>query len=170
MSDGDGILGLNHAVLFVQDAEQSARFYEDVLGFVRISSFPGGVFLNAPGSSNDHDLGLFTIGGAGQPAEAQRRVGLYHLAWEVPTLGALAAMGSKLAEAGALIGASDHGTTKSLYARDPDGIEFEVMWEVPEEFIDPQRDGQRTEPLDLDAEIARFGTEASRHGRADNPG
>ena len=32
---------------------------------------------------------------------------------------------------GALIGQSDHGVNKSLYARDPDGLEFEVMYLVP---------------------------------------
>ena len=31
----------------------------------------------------------------------------------------------------ALTGASDHGATKSVYGRDPDGIEFEVTWMVP---------------------------------------
>ena len=37
---------------------------------------------------------------------------------------------------GALVGASDHGANKSLYAKDPDGIEFEVMWEVPPGLLD----------------------------------
>ena len=38
---------------------------------------------------------------------------------------------AKLAAMGALVGASDHGTTKSLYAKDPDGLEFEVSWIIP---------------------------------------
>ena len=50
---------LNHAVLFVRDADRSADFYTDVLGFRRLPlDFPGGVFLQAEGSTNDHDLGL----------------------------------------------------------------------------------------------------------------
>ena len=36
---------------------------------------------------------------------------------------------------GALVGASDHGTTKALYAKDPDGLEFEVSWLVPADLI-----------------------------------
>ena len=40
-------------------------------------------------------------------------------------------MRERLIEAGALVGQSDHGPNKSLYARDPDGLEFEVMWLVP---------------------------------------
>ena len=42
-----------------------------------------------------------------------------------------------LPEAGALVGASDHGTTKSLYAKDPDGLEFEVCWVVPADLLTP---------------------------------
>ena len=60
-------------------------------------------------------------------------VGMYHLAWEVPTLAELEQMRETLAAAGALRGASDHGANKSLYAVDPDGLEFEVMWLVPAE-------------------------------------
>ncbi len=40
-------------------------------------------------------------------------------------------MRARLLQVGALVGESDHGVSKSLYAKDPDGIEFEVMWAVP---------------------------------------
>ena len=70
-------------------------------------------------------------------------------------------------EHGALVGASDHVTTKSLYAQDPDGLEFEVCWILPasvltDELTAAARAGARPLPLDLEAEIARFG--------ADTPG
>ena len=58
-------------------------------------------------------------------------VGLYHLAWEVDTLGELERLAGVLRERGSLVGASDHGTTKSLYAKDPDGLEFEIVWLIP---------------------------------------
>jgi catechol-2,3-dioxygenase len=151
---------LNHAVLYVRDAEASARFYEDVLGFRRIPlPFPGAVFMRAEGSNNDHDLGLFSIGaGAGPSLAGRQTVGLYHLAWEVDTLAELAAIRDRLAEAGALVGATDHGTTKALYGRDPDGLEFEVSWLVPADLItdDITMTSRR---LDLDAEIERFGAD-----------
>lgn len=157
-----GITRLNHAVLYVRDAEVHARFYGDVLGFVevaRLTLAPGraGIFLRAPGSSNDHDIAFFGLGDELAPSTAGRdQVGLYHLAWEVPTLAELAAHARRLSEAGALSGASDHGTTKSLYARDPDGLEFEVSWLVPVELLG-QNDAMTVAPLDLDREIARFG-------------
>lgn len=152
-----GIIRMNHAVLYVRDAERSATFYRDVLGFREVARMPGAVFLQAPDSTNDHDLGLFSIGeGAGPSAAGRASVGLYHLAWEVQTLDDLGQLDARLSEAGALVGRSDHGTTKSLYAHDPDGLEFEVCWIVPAEQLDPDVEmGVRR--LDLDAEIARYG-------------
>ncbi len=152
-----GIVRLNHAVLYVRDAERSAAFYQEVLGFRTVASFSGGVFLQAPDSTNDHDIAFFTIGSdAGPSAAGRSTVGLYHLAWEVPTLAELADLSRRLTEAGALVGASDHGASKSLYAHDPDGLEFEVCWIVPADRLDPDSPpGVR--PLDLPAEIARFG-------------
>jgi catechol-2,3-dioxygenase len=149
---------LNHAVLYVRDAERSARFYEEMLGFRQLPlPIPGAVFMQAEGSSNDHDLGLFSIGeAAAESAAGRETVGLYHLAWEVDTLQDLAEIGAKLSERSALVGATDHGTTKALYGKDPDGIEFEVSWLVPADLItdDVVMTAQR---LDLANEIDRYG-------------
>ena len=149
---------LNHAVLYVRDAERSARFYEEVLGFRRLPlPFPGAVFMQAEGSNNDHDLGLFSIGeGASDSPAGRQSVGLYHLAWEVDTLEDLAEIGARLSERNAMVGATDHGTTKALYGKDPDGIEFEVAWLIPADLItdDVVMTAQR---LDLAKEIERYG-------------
>ena len=154
---------LNHAVLYVRDVERSTDFYRDVLGFRVATEIPGrAVFLQAEGSSNDHDLGLFQIGAGAGPSEAGRRtVGLYHLAWEVDTLAELSRIREALVDAGALVGASDHATTKALYAQDPDGIEFEVSWLLPADLITPEVRGSATRiaPLDLEGEIARYGAQ-----------
>jgi catechol-2,3-dioxygenase len=159
---------LNHAVLFVRNVERSVAFYSDVLGFHPVPSMQairGAAFLQAPGSTNDHDLGLFEIGVQAADSPAGRSaVGLYHLAWEVDTLADLRALATALSEHGALVGASDHATTKSLYGRDPDGLEFEIAWVVPADQLDDAALRARTSirPLDLDGEIARYG--------ADTPG
>ena len=158
---------LNHAVLYVRDVAQTVAFYRDVLGFSvqheipGSRSFGGAAFLQAPDSTNDHDLGVFGIGAAAGASPAGRgTVGLYHLAWEVQTLDDLADHQARLAAAGALVGASDHGTTKSLYAQDPDGLEFEVVWIVPAHLLDDAavaagRGGIR--PLDIAREKSRYG-------------
>jgi catechol-2,3-dioxygenase len=151
---------LNHAVLYVRNAERSAAFYSDVLGFRTVSSFPGAVFLQAEGSTNDHDLGLFGVGDAAGPSAAGRQtVGLYHLAWEVDTLDDLDRLARALTERGALVGASDHGTTKALYAKDPDGLEFEVSWLVPADLLHTVAPEARSsiQPLDIAAEKERYG-------------
>ncbi len=158
-----GIHRLNHAVLYVRDLDRSTDFYGDLLGFEVINSFPGAAFLRAPGSSNDHDLGLFAIGDDAEASTAgQRTVGMYHLAWEVDTLGDLDELADSLSRAGSLVGATDHGTTKSLYAKDPDGLEFEVVWLIPADLLtDADRTGAtRLRPLDLSAELDRFGPDA----------
>ena len=163
------ITRLNHAVLYVADLERSVRFYTEVLGFRVIpmtpEGFRGAAFLQAPGSINDHDLGLFEVGsGAGPSGAGRSTVGLYHLEWEVDTLAELERLAGVLADAGALTGASDHGTTKSLYGADPDGLEFEIAWIIPSELLDEGAFEARTRigRLDLAREKERYG--------ADTPG
>ena len=152
---------LNHAVLYVRDVTRSEAFYRDVLGFRTVMSFPGAAFVQAPDSTNDHDLGLFEIGSqAGASQAGKATVGLYHLAWEVDTLNELERLRDVLAGAGSLVGASDHGSTKSLYAHDPDGLEFEVAWVVPADQLDDAATKQAAIlPLDLEKEKARYGAD-----------
>lgn len=152
---------LNHAVLYVRDARRSADFYREVLGFTTVQEDAAGraVFLRAGNSANHHDLGLFSIG---ERAPQARGAGLYHLAWQVDTIDELAAVRERLLRANALGGASDHGASKSLYGRDPDGIEFEVMWMVPEADWGRYASEAVVEPLDLGAELARWSGVATR--------
>jgi catechol 2,3-dioxygenase-like lactoylglutathione lyase family enzyme len=160
------IFRLNHAVLYVRDVAESVAFYRDVLGFDYIDggdSMRGAAFLRAPGSTNDHDLGLFEIGAnAGASGAGRTTVGMYHLAWEVDTLGDLDDLAHKLADAGALVGSTNHGTTKSLYAKDPNGLEFEVVWLVPADRLtdEDRQSSKRLQPLDLNAELAKYGRDA----------
>ena len=153
------ITNMNHAVLYVRDARRHVKFYRDLLGFKLVIEEPNGgfAFMRAPQSENHHDIAFFTVGDSAGASQAGRQtVGMYHLAWEVATLADLEAMQDKLAAAGALIGASDHGCNKSLYAHDPDGLEFEVMWLVPPEHWGAAESQAIVEPLDLAAERARF--------------
>jgi len=149
---------MNHAVLYVRNVEHSVAFYREVLEFRVVTELGGkAAFLQAAASTNDHDLGLFAIGEAAGDSQAGRStVGLYHLAWEVDTLDELERIAGKLTGAGALVGASDHGTTKALYAKDPDGLEFEVSWLVPADLLTPEV-RMTTAPLDLAREKARYG-------------
>jgi catechol-2,3-dioxygenase len=152
------ITRLNHAVLFVRDIDAAAEFYRSAFGFEELSRPEGmrATFMRSPSGGNHHDLGLFEVGSQA-PRPTRGSVGLYHLAWEIDTIEGLAEMARSLSGLGALSGASDHGVSKSLYGRDPDGNEFEVMWAVPAEAWGEYADQATVMPLDLDAEVARWG-------------
>ena len=132
-------------------------FYQQVLGMEVVDLMRGrAAFLRGAKSANHHDLGLFAIGERGA-AQKGPSIGLYHLAWEVEEIEELQTVRDALRDAGALSGASDHGSAKSVYGYDPDGIEFEVMWPVPREAWGDAETSAPTRPLDLEKEIARFG-------------
>lgn len=154
-------LGMRHAVLWVDDPQKSATFYAQALGLEVAKSGDDAVFMSSPDSATDHDLGLFRADGN---AGGGRNVGLYHIAWEVETLADLVAAQDRLGSMGALVGENNHGTSRSLYCQDPDGIEFEIMWELPLDLYD-ESDPSNV-PLDLDADIARWGADRGGRGAA----
>ena len=147
---------LNHAVLFVADLERSIAFYQQAFGMTVMAQEPraNAAFLRLPRSGNHHDLGLFGVGA--QPPRPRGSIGLYHLAWQVDTIDELEQARTTLAELGALTGESSHGATKSLYAADPDGNEFEVMWMLPRESWGEYENAAPVSRLDLAAEVAQW--------------
>lgn len=154
---------MNHAVLYVRDARRTVRFYQDVLNFTLLEADSDGkwAFLNAPGSDNDHDIAFFSIGDKAGPSTAGQTVGLYHLAWEVANLDDLVALRQRLVEVGALVGEANHETHFSLYAKDPDGLEFELTWLVPSDHVPAGANRTASHPLDLETEVARLGAGSS---------
>ena len=149
---------LNHAVLYVRELDRAVDFYRRAFGFEEIAREGGMMaFLRAAGSENHHDLGLLAVG-PNAPRPPRGSTGLYHLAWEVGAIEDLAAARATLAELDALTGQSDHGATKSLYGQDPDGNEFEVMWMVPREQWGEHDRRAIVAPLNLERDVARFGT------------
>jgi catechol-2,3-dioxygenase len=57
---------------------------------------------------------------------------------------------------GAIVGSSDHGTSKSIYAVDPDGNEFEVMWMLPRAEWGAYENAAPVDRIDLAAEVAKW--------------
>jgi catechol-2,3-dioxygenase len=154
---------LNHAVLFVADLERSLAFYERAFGMTVVAREPraDAAFLRLPLSGNHHDLGLFGVGA--QPPRPRGSIGLYHLAWQVDTIDDLEQARTALAELGALTGESSHGATKSLYAADPDGNEFEVMWMLPRAAWGDYENAAPVSRLDLAAEVERWSGVRTAH-------
>ena len=151
MTDGFGLKRLQHLVLWVSNVDQSVRFYRDIVGLEVKRRYPNAAFMKIPGTADDHNLGLFEQPGA--PAPDERVARMYHAAWEVGEITDLVHARQRLSDSGALVGMSDHGTSFSLYAKDPDGLEFEIFWTVP------GGTSVGTRALNLDAEVARW----SRH-------
>ncbi len=149
VTTGIGLKRLQHLVLWVSSVERSTRFYTEVLGFEVKTRYPNAAFLKIPGTPDDHHLGLFEQPGLSAPDERVAR--MYHAAWEVGEITDLVRARQRLMEVGSLVGQSDHGVSLSLYAKDPDGLEFEIFWTVPE--------GRPvgTRALDLEGELARRG-------------
>lgn len=147
--------GLNHAVLYVSDIHRSLEFYTETLGFERFDEDGPMVFLRGPASDKDHDIALFNAG----PQAANRsrqRVGLFHLAIEVETLDHLAEIRGRLADLGSLSGEADHGSSKSVFAADPDGNLLEIIWPVPRHFWKEGDENPIVRPLNLEYERNRF--------------
>jgi catechol-2,3-dioxygenase len=148
---------LNHAVLFVADLQRAVHFYGETLGMEVIAREPraNAAFLRLPHSGNHHDLGLFGVGTAGSP-KRRGAIGLYHLAWQVDTIDELAEARQTLLASGAYTGESSHGATKSIYAADPDGNEFEVMWMLPRSEWGAYESTAPIDGLDLAGEVRRW--------------
>lgn len=148
---------LNHAVLYVRELERSLNFYTSVFGFTEVDRLHGQLaFLRAAGSDNHHDLGLVALG-THAPAPPRGAIGLYHLAWEVPTIEDLVTAAQVLQQSGYFVGASDHGATKSIYGQDPDGHEFEILWRVPRHLWGEFEHRAVVRSLNLAQELKRFG-------------
>jgi catechol-2,3-dioxygenase len=147
---------LNHAVLYVSDLDRSVTFYEAAFGMTVAAREPraNAAFLRLPRSGNHHDLGLFGVGA--QPARPRGALGLYHLAWQVDTIEELEQSRLTLANLDAYTGESSHGATKSIYAHDPDGNEFEVMWMLPRSSWGDYENAAPVDRLDLAAEVRQW--------------
>ena len=131
-----GVIELGHVVLYVENAERSARFYRDVLGWHQIIPDEGtavGGMAAFSGGRTHHELLLIEVGAGAAPLPAGRRVGMYHFGLRVGDTDAelKAALDRVVAAGATVLGASDHTVTHSLYIADPDGNEVELYVDVP---------------------------------------
>lgn len=147
---------IDHAVYWVSNLALMRDFYIHVLGLADVVTKNGVCLLRACNSTQHHDLGLFEAGVAA-PRNQSRAVGLYHIAWKVERIEDLQLALDALQRAGAFTGASDHGATKSVYGRDPDGNELEVVFTIPRTDWGAWEHGGTVAPLDLVREVARYG-------------
>jgi catechol 2,3-dioxygenase len=126
-----------HVVIKVRDLERSCKFYTEILGMQVMKNVPeiGAVFLSFNGRDH-HEIALFQIG---PQAEAPKgnQVGLLHFAFRLRNEEDLRAAYQEFKEKGVPVSFTvNHGVTKSVYFRDPDGNELEVYCDnPPEEYV-----------------------------------
>lgn len=158
-SNDIGIRRVNHIALRVRDVDCSADFYKRVLGFTEdVGRFGHGVmaFLRAPLSTNHHDLALLQIGPGASDA-GQRSVGMFHFALEVDDIEDLVTAHDRLTAEGCFESEADHGATKAVYGRDPDGNTFELTWILPRaEWGDWETVAPVKKPMNLHDEVSRW--------------
>jgi catechol 2,3-dioxygenase len=118
---------IGHIVLNVTDVERSTKFYRDVVGFQLSRYRPDGTGAFLTCGIVHHNLALFKAPeGAQLPQQGQ--IGLNHFAFKVQNYQALQEAHKRLVKAGATIDRIvDHGTTRSVYFLDPDGLRMELF-------------------------------------------
>ena len=133
---------IGHVVLKVRNLERAKKFYAEVMGLEVMKVEPSiKMAFFASNGRDHHEIAAIEID-ANVPDSQASGVGLSHLAFRLRDEAHLRAAYTDLKEHGVkIISAVNHGVTKSIYFRDPDGHLLEVYCDgLPEElakFPDP---------------------------------
>ena len=153
MTDNEGTLppetAVGRAALVVNDLDEVAEFYRDVVGLAVRHRDGGGATL---GAGEEALLELTEDPDA--PERSRRGVGLFHTAFRVPSRAALGDAVERVRGAWELTGASDHHVSEALYLDDPEGNGVEIYRDRPRGKWPTDAAGRvemDTVPLDLEA-------------------
>jgi glyoxylase I family protein len=132
--------GIHHAALICSDVEQTIRFYQELLGFPLVELVEN---RDYHGSShfffdlgNQTLLGFFDFPGLGLEPGVESIGSVQHIAISVAP-DRHAALRQRLDEEGITYHGPDVGIAESLYLKDPDGIQIELLRD-PLMFFDGQ--------------------------------
>jgi glyoxylase I family protein len=122
--------GIHHAVLICSDVEQTIQFYQGLLGFPLVELVEN---RDYPGSShfffdlgNRTLLGFFDFPGLGLEPGIEAIGGVQHIAISAPRE-RWEEVRERLDAAGVEYGGPDRGIEESMYFKDPDGIQIELL-------------------------------------------
>ena len=121
-------LALSHLELYVRDLKSLEQFYTGCLGFVvtdRGEGDDGMVFLSR-NPTEHHQLVLNS-----QPARVASNSPMDHLSFRVQTLSDLRHFYLSISAAEIPVESVSHGTTWSLYVRDPEANRVEIFTDTP---------------------------------------
>ena len=120
--------GLTHIALAVRDVDRSAQFYHRVLGAVEVYRQAGFVQIQTPGS---RDVIVLE-----RKPDAGKQGGIIHFGFRLIDPADIDAAAAAVVEAGGTV--LDKGEfcpgEPYLFARDPDGYEIEIWFELPTPF------------------------------------
>ena len=122
--------GIHHAVLICSDVEQTIAFYQDLLGFPLVELVENRDYA---GSShfffdvgNRTLLGFFDFPGLGLERGVEAIGGVQHVAISAPR-DRWEEVQARLDAAGVTYAGPDLGIPESMYFKDPDGIQIELL-------------------------------------------
>lgn len=123
--------GLTHIAIGVKDPARAFRFYEQVVGMVKV--YDDGAFLQAqtPGA---RDVIVFERASAGVGTSG----GIAHFGFRLTSPDRIDEAATRIRDAGGVV--TEQGEfvpgEPYLFARDPDGYTFEIWYELPTK-VDP---------------------------------
>jgi glyoxylase I family protein len=131
--------GVHHLALICADPERTIRFYQDLVGFPLVELFEN---RDYPGSShfffdigNRNMLAFFDFPGLGLEPVPEGLGGIQHVAISV-TPEVFEVAKQRLSAAGVTYLGPDMGVKESIYFKDPDNIQVELirqpLFEMPE--------------------------------------
>jgi catechol 2,3-dioxygenase len=144
-----GLQRVGHVVIKMRDIDKAKAFYGGVLGMTVSDESDIGVFFRF--GDYHHDIAVFrTSPEADLPKKDQ--VGLVHVAVVADSVQTVKAMYERCkAEGVEIVGTTDHGMTKSLYIKDPEGNTIEIYAEVPEFNWREHGFAGKAKPFDFEA-------------------
>ncbi len=124
---------LGHIALRVRDLNRAVEFYRDVVGLKLHSRHGDAVAFLGIRPDASHEVALFALA-SDAPGPESNRVGMYHMAWEMPSFPDLQAFHTRLLASDTHItGYSDRQC--NVMFLDPDGNELEAIWEPDEQEL-----------------------------------
>jgi glyoxylase I family protein len=122
--------GIHHAAMICSDVEQTIAFYQDLLGFPLVELVEN---RDYPGSShfffdlgNQTLLGFFDFPGLGLEPGVESIGSVQHIAISSPR-DRWEQVRERLDAAGVEYAGPDRGIEESMYFKDPDGIQIELL-------------------------------------------